>query len=277
MAQRPTKDSKQSSAREERPPIVREKAPPLAPPRSRPTLILVGADKGGVGKTTIARVLLDYLAANNVLTRAFDTETPRGTLYRFHPDQTNVVDLTSTSDQMKIIDTLATAQIRVSLVDVRAGGLEPALQALQDTGFLDAVAEGEVGFILFHVLGSSIASLDEIAEVAPYVEDADYFLVKNHVNDTTFFEWDPVTHRKYFEKVETAGEITIPKLNELSYEQVEIAGAPFSTFVANRTAEGEPADHSFVLRGYVRTWQNRIADEFDRIRLLDRIAGREGA
>ena len=159
---------------------------------------------------------------------------------------------------------------------MRAGGLEPALQALQDTGFLDAVAEGEVGFILFHVLGSSIASLDEIAEIAPYVEDADYFLVKNHVNDTTFFEWDPVTHRKYFEKVETAGEITIPKLNELSYEQVEIAGTPFSTFVANRTAEGEPADHSFVLRGYVRTWQNRIADEFDRIRLLDLIAGRDG-
>jgi hypothetical protein len=277
MAQRPTKDTKQSSAREERPPIAREKAPPLAPLRGRPTLILVGADKGGVGKTTIARVLLDYLAANNVLTRAFDTETPRGTLYRFHPDHTSVVDLTSTSDQMKIIDTLATAQVRVSVVDVRAGGLEPALQALQDTGFLEAVAEGEVGFILFHVLGSSIASLDEIAEVAPYVEDADYFLVKNHVNDTTFFEWDPVTHRKYFEKVETAGEITIPKLNELSYEQVEIAGAPFSTFVANRTAEGEPADHSFVLRGYVRTWQNRIADEFDRIRLLDRIAGREGA
>lgn len=287
MAQRPTKESKQSSAREERPPIARErererdrereKTPALAPQRSRPALILVGADKGGVGKTTIARVLLDYLAANNVLTRAFDTETPRGTLYRFHPEQTTVVDLTSTSDQMKIIDTLATTQVKVSVVDVRAGGLEPALHALQDTGFLDAVAEGEVGFILFHVLGSSIASLDEIAEVAPYVEDADYFLVKNHVNDTTFFEWDPVTHRKYFEKVRTAGEITIPKLNELSYEQVEIAGAPFSTFVANRTAEGEPADHSFVLRGYVRTWQNRIAEEFDRIHLLDRIAGRDGA
>lgn len=287
MAQRPTKESKQSSAREERPPIARErererdrereKTPALAPQRSRPALILVGADKGGVGKTTIARVLLDYLAANNVLTRAFDTETPRGTLYRFHPEQTTVVDLTSTSDQMKIIDTLATTQVKVSVVDVRAGGLAPALHALQDTGFLDAVAEGEVGFILFHVLGSSIASLDEIAEVAPYVEDADYFLVKNHVNDTTFFEWDPVTHRKYFEKVRTAGEITIPKLNELSYEQVEIAGAPFSTFVANRTAEGEPADHSFVLRGYVRTWQNRIAEEFDRIHLLDRIAGRDGA
>jgi hypothetical protein len=242
----------------------------------KPTVIIIGADKGGVGKTTIARVLLDYLATNNVLARAFDTEAPRGTLHRFHPDETSIVDMTSMSDQVKIIDTLNTAQVKVTVIDVRAGGLGPALLALEDMGFLDAVKNGEIAFILFHVLGSSIASLEEIAEIAPYVEDAQYFLVKNHVNDTTFFEWDPLTHRKYFEKVNTAGEITIPKLNEMSYEQVEIAGTPFSTFVADKTAEGEPAGHSFVLRGYVRTWLGRIADEFDRVGLLELVAAKRG-
>ncbi len=244
--------------------------------RMKPAVILIGADKGGVGKTTLARAALDYLAQNNVLTRAFDTEAPRGTLHRFHPAETSIVDMTSTSDQMKILDTLQTAQVKVSVVDVRAGGLSPALQALEDTGFLEAVKNDEFTFLIFHVLGSSIASLDEISEIAPYVEDAEYFLVKNHVNDTTFFEWDPVTHRKYFERVRTAGEITIPKLNEMSYEQVEIAGAPFSTFVANRPADGDPANHSFVLRGYVRTWQAKIAEEFQRVGLLDRIGARGG-
>lgn len=272
MAQKPSKETKLGSSREEKP---KQKASGAAH-RVKPSVVLVGADKGGVGKTTISRALLDYLATQNVLARAFDTETPRGTLHRFHPDLTSIVDLTATSDQMKIIDTLNTAQIKVSVIDVRAGGLRPVLEALEEIGFLDAVSQGEFGFILFHVLGSSIASLDEIAEVAPYVVDADYFLVKNHVNDTTFFEWDPVTHRKYFEKVKTAGEIVIPKLNELSYEQVELAGAPFSTFVANKTADGAPADHSFVLRGYVRTWRAKVADEFDRVRLLDLVAGREG-
>lgn len=242
----------------------------------KPTVILVGADKGGVGKTTITRALLDYLVNNNVFARAFDTESPRGTLHRFHPDLTSVVDLTSTSDQMKIIDTLNTAEVRVSTIDVRAGGLGPALRALEDTGFLEAVKEGEVTFVLFHVLGSSIASLDEISEVAPYVEDALYYLVKNHVNDTTFFEWDPLTHRKYFEQVNTIGEIIIPKLNEMAYEQVEIAGTPFSTYVANQTADGEEANHSFVLRGYVRTWLSKVSEQFDGIELLRTISGKVG-
>ena len=256
----------------------REAHEPATPTRyagdfMKPTVIVVGADKGGVGKTTIARAILDYLHLNSVHARAFDTETPRGTLHRFHPDETMIVDLTSTSDQMKIIDTLNSSQAKVSVIDVRAGGLSPALEALDEIGFFDAVKGGEFGFILLHVIGPSIASLEEIAEIAPYVTDAYYFMVKNHVNDTTFFEWDPQTHAKYFEDVVTAGEITIPKLSELAYEQVEISGTPFSTFIGNQTADGEPADHSFVLRGYVRTWLARVADEFERVGLLDLING----
>ena len=36
---------------------------------AKPALILVGADKGGVGKTTVARTLLDYFTAHHVPTR----------------------------------------------------------------------------------------------------------------------------------------------------------------------------------------------------------------
>jgi hypothetical protein len=43
-----------------------------------------------VGKTTVARTLLDYLIAHQVPIRAFDTEAPRGTLKRFHPGVTEV-------------------------------------------------------------------------------------------------------------------------------------------------------------------------------------------
>ena len=33
---------------------------------SNQQLFVVGADKGGVGKTTIARAILDYLSVNNI-------------------------------------------------------------------------------------------------------------------------------------------------------------------------------------------------------------------
>ncbi len=243
----------------------------------KPTVILVGADKGGVGKTTVSRALLDYLAASNIVARAFDTEHPRGTLKRFHPGLTEIVDITNTPDQMRIVDTLDTAGQKVSLVDVRAGQLGTSLKALRDIGFFDAVKAGQYNFILFHILGPSIASLDEIAETAPFVDDAHYFLVKNFVNDTTFFEWEPQTYASYFKKARHAGEVTIPKLNEMAYEQVEVSGVPFSTFVTDKKANGKAANNSFVLRGYVRTWMRANAAEFDRIGLPALIEGKATA
>ncbi|MGH6675013.1 MAG: hypothetical protein ACRECE_02145, partial [Xanthobacteraceae bacterium] len=69
-----------------------------------------------------------------------------------------------------------------------------------------------------------------------------------------------------------AVEITIPKLNEMAYEQVEVASVPFLTFVANKDRRGEPANYSFVLRGYVRHWLGNVWAEYDRIKLNDMLA-----
>jgi hypothetical protein len=239
---------------------------------TKPTVIIVGADKGGVGKTTVSRTLLDYFTAHHISTRAFDTEAPRGTLKRFHPDVTDIVDINLVPDQMKIFDTLNSAAAAVTVIDVRAGLMSGTLKALRDIGFIDAAKKGQITFALFHILGPTIASLDEIADTAAYLGDAKYFLVKNFINNTHFFQWDEATHSSYFKRVKDAVEITIPKLNEMATEQVELASVPFVTFVANKKPNGESAAYSFVLRGYVRHWLGNVWAEYDRIRLADLIA-----
>ncbi|ACI94098.1 conserved hypothetical protein [Afipia carboxidovorans OM5] len=242
---------------------------------AKPAVIVVGADKGGVGKTTVSRTVLDYFTANNIPTRAFDTESPRGTLKRFHPEVTEIVDVTTTSDQMKIFDTLNTATANVTVIDVRAGLMSPTLAALRDIGFLDAARSGQITFAVFHILGPSIASLDEIAETASFMDGAKYFLVKNFINNTSFFEWDQATYNSYFKRIKNATEITIPKLNEMAYEQVEVSSVPFLKFVANKGPNDETANYSFVLRGYVRHWLGNVWGEFDRIKLTDIVGSKD--
>jgi hypothetical protein len=99
--------------------------------------------------------------------------------------------------------------------------------------------------------------------------------VKNFINETSFFEWNPELHKRYFKLAKGAVEITISKLNEMAYEQAELAGVPFSDFIANRNEDGHIANNSLVLRGYVRTWINQISKEYDRINLVERLANRE--
>ena len=239
---------------------------------AKPAVILVGADKGGVGKTTVARALLDYLIAQSIPTRAFDTEWPRGTLHRFHPDVTEVVDITSTADQMKVFDTISSTDAQITVIDVRAGLMSITLKSLRDIGFLEAAKKGQLNFAVFHILGPSVASLDEIAETAALLGDASHFLVKNFINNTTFFDWDPATYDTYFKRTKGAYEITIPKLNEMACEQVELAAVPFVSFIANKGPSGEAASFSFVLRGYVRHWLGNVWAEFDRVKLSDLVA-----
>ncbi len=244
----------------------------------KPTLILVGADKGGVGKTTISRALLDFFSRKNVLTRAFDTENPRGTLHRFHPGITEVIDLGNVAHQMKLLDTLETANVPVTLVDLKAGNMSYALDMFDRIGVLEAAREGLFNLGLFHVIGPSIASLDEMAEISKYVKGVQYIVARNFINETNFFEWDQATHRKYFSQIPKAQEIDVPKLNEMAYEQVDLAGVTFKDFVENRGPDGEPSRFSFVLRGYVRKWSSEIDAEFARVKLIqDLLTGGRGA
>ena len=240
---------------------------------SKPAVIIVGADKGGVGKTTVTRTVLDYFAARKIPTRAFDTEAPKGTLKRFHPDVTEVVDVTRIADQMQIFDTISDST--VTMIDVRAGLLSPTLTALRNIGFIEAAKKGQITFSVFHILGPSVASLDEIAETADFMTDARYYLVKNFINNTHFFEWDEATHSSYFKRIKDAVEITIPKLSEMATEQVELASVPYLTFIANKKQSGEPASYSFVLRGYVRHWLGNVWAEYDRIKLTDLVSPKD--
>ncbi len=240
---------------------------------SKPAVIIVGADKGGVGKTTITRTLLDYFNARKIPIRAFDTESPKGTLKRFHPDLTEVVDVNKVPDQMHIFDTISDST--VTIIDVRAGVLSPTLTALRDIGFIDAAKKGNITFSVFHILGPTVASLDEIAETADFMTDARYFLVKNFINNTHFFEWDQATYNSYFNRIKDAVELTIPKLNEMACEQVELASVPYLSFIANKGANGENANYSFVLRGYVRHWLGHVWAEYDRIKLTDIVSPKD--
>ena len=235
---------------------------------TRPTLIMVGADKGGVGKSTLARLLLDYFERRKLPCRAFDTEHPRGTLNRFYPQITEIINLEAVADQMKVLDTMDGAAQRVTVLDLKAGVLSSALETFERIGVLDAARNGQFDLGLFHVVGPSVASLEEMGEMARYTHGIQYIVARNFINETNFFEWDDSTYKKYFADLNNAQEIDIPKLNEMAYEAVDLAGATFSDFVSNRSAGDYDAGYSFVLRGYVNKWRKDVDSELEKLAVI---------
>ena len=216
-----------------------------------PLVIIVGADKGRVGKTMISRTLMDYYKAQCIEYRAFDTEAPLGVLKRFHFNKTEVVDLTKSDGQMRVFDTLKDAQ--VTIIDVRAGLLSPTLKTLAEIGFLDGVKEGRLKITVLHVLGSTQASFDEIKATAALVEGSKHYLVVNHFNDSTFLGLSDDLKKL------GDGIIDIAKLDELAAEYVDTAGVSFDSFIVNES-------NSAVIRGYVKSWLHRAFRQYDAVR-----------
>jgi len=172
---------------------------------------------------------------------------------------------------MKILDTMDSAAENVTVVDLKAGNLSAAMEIFDKIGVLAAARDGMFDLGLLHVVGPSIASLDEMNEITKYTNGLDYVVARNFINETNFFEWDETTFKKYFASLPNAKEIEVPKMNEMAYEAVDLAGVTYSDFAANKTQGGDAANFSFVLRGYVRKWIADLDVEFEQLDMVKSI------
>ena len=213
--------------------------------RTVPLVVIVGADKGGVGKTIVTRALLDYLANNKVQARSFDTEPGNvGVLKRFFP-KTVMLNAATVAGQMEIIDSAQTNTVTV--VDARAGLLGPLLKTFNRIDLLNDVRSGQLGLLVLHVVGSSVASASEIPEVIQAMQGANLVRVNNRVNEDAAFPL-PV----YGETT-----IDIPHLDEIACAAVDQKNSSFVGFITD-------TGNSRILRGHVRSWLGEVFTGFNR-------------
>lgn len=76
-------------------------------------LIVVDGQKGGVGKSTVARLLLAHLARRGVGFRAYDADGIVGDLGRYYSGVARAVDLASVSSAGVVLDDLVEGDARV--------------------------------------------------------------------------------------------------------------------------------------------------------------------
>jgi hypothetical protein len=217
-----------------------------------PILILCGSNKGGVGKTTIARALLDFLKDKGLRPTVFDTEPDPGVLRRFYKNARSV-DVGKVRGQMQVFDEVESAGF--TFVDIKAGGLSKVLTTMRDAGLLKDVHAGKMRMIVIHVLGSTEASLREI-EVASAVlaEGGEHILVKNHATDGQFFEWDKTTYDSFFKPGQLM--LDVPHLDGMACDAVDQKATSFSDFITDET-------NSRMLRGIVRHWLSQVFAQFE--------------
>lgn len=217
---------------------------------SKPRLILTHGEKGGVGKTTVARVIADFLNARDIEFRAFDAEGPLGQLLRFHPNETAPVDVSDAASVAPVLDYLMDGGGKpVALVDLGARSGADVKSWLYRGGALEEAEADRLGITVVYVLGGAVDSVGHLKECfAALGRDADYIIVKNLGVAPKFEIYDQSKIREELQAI-GARETTFPALDPAVYQSVDRASVSFTAF-----SENQGGNFGFTERRYCRTW-----------------------
>ena len=209
-----------------------------------PMVFIVGADKGGTGKSTVARAILRRLPG----ARAVDTDR---TLSRFYPSAL-VLDPSKVDDQIRLFEQMP----EVTLVDSGAGQLSSLLRSMRELGLLADVDRGTMDLRVIHVVGPDTSSMEEVVPVGAQLgERARHVIVKNHIDPgTQYFDFDQDRVRGYL-----GGDVQVvdfPHLEARVAEAVQVSGQPFEVFEKDEA-------HHLILRRRLAYWLSLVDAELD--------------
>lgn len=232
-----------------------------AVPTAKPRLILTHGEKGGVGKTTVARLIADFLASRDASFRAFDAEGAAGQLLRFHPNQTSAVEVDKAAAIAPVLDFLMDGSPkRLALLDLGARSGEDLKDWLYKGGALEEAEAGNLSITVVYVLGGAVDSVGHLKECyAALGDEVEYVVVKNFGVAEKFDVYDSSNVRTDLQAA-GAKEISIPELDGTVYQSVDRASIAFSAFT-----EGEGTDAGYTERRYCRTWLRECMAALDEV------------
>ena len=190
------------------------------------TIHFIGGEKGGVGKSVVARLCAQYCLDKTLPFVALDADGSHGALLRFYGSFTRPVDLSRYESADEIL-ALATQEPRRVLVDLPAQS-ERALNAwLSEGGVLDLAAESGVRLMFWHVIDDGKDALTTLARLLDRHGDrVGYCVVKNQGRgkDFTLFDRSPV--RATCDRL-GAVVLDLPELHAAAMQKIDRLDASF--------------------------------------------------
>jgi hypothetical protein len=190
------------------------------------TIHFIGGEKGGVGKSVVARIGAQYCIDNNVPFAAVDADVSHGALLRFYKDFTRSVDL-GQYDSADQIFALATEEPRRVLVDLPAQSDRLLSAWLAEGGILDLAAESNVRLVFWHVIDDGKDAVTTLARVLErYGDRVRYCVVKNQGRGKDFTLFDRSEVRATCDRL-GAVILDLPELHAPAMQKIDRLDASF--------------------------------------------------
>ncbi len=216
---------------------------------------LVGGEKGGVGKSVVARVLTQWCIDRGHPFAAADADVSHGTLSRAYAEFSQRIDLTNFSSADEIMDRALAAERRV-IVDLPAQSARSLEAWLAAGDVLRFAQDSGIRLTLWHVSDGGFDSVKDLDRVLERFGSAlSYVVVRNFGRARDFRQLDESPARRRLD--ELGGCILdLPELDPATMFAVDECGA--SLWSAAHRGEGEgilrPMERQRVRRWLEQTY-----------------------
>jgi hypothetical protein len=222
---------------------------------------LIGGEKGGVGKSVVARLVAQYLIDKNLPFLGFDSDRSHGALMRFYGAFASPIVVDRYESLDTIVEAAAEAPDRRILVDLAAQTHEPIVKWIEDSSLLEMSSELGVSVRYWHVMDSGKDTVDLLTRLLDrFGARLSYVLVLNEIrgDDFEILERSGAKHRALELDAKI---ISLRRLQDAAMRKIDAQSASF--WAATNNGHKEPGALGLMERQRVKTWLKHAYGELD--------------
>jgi len=239
--------------------------PPMLETLTQSKIHLVGGEKGGVGKSMVARLLAQYFIDHAMPFVGYDTDRSHGALLRYYTGYASPVLADRYEALDAIVESAAEQPGRRVLVDLAAQTHAPLVKWMDESGVLDLAELNGMAIHYWHVMDSGRDSVDLLARLLDqFGARLRYVLVKNQLRGDDF------------SLVEKSGEqaravafgarvITLKHLHDPVVQKIDAANASF--WAARNVTDKSGPGLGMMERQRLKMWLAHAMAEIDKVQV----------
>ena len=206
----------------------------------RTPLYIVASQHPRVGKTLIARLLIEFFRSSGRASLVgYDLDPREPALAPYFPNLVWTADVADTRGQMALFDRLITDHWRTTVIDLGYALFEQFFAVMAEIGFEQEARRRGIDPVVLFVTNSAPATAQSYAELRRRLPRTTFIPIHNEAASFMFVPQDFPPTRPEF------GVIRIPRLSPIVRGVIDRPGFSFSAYMAHQP--GGPTEvHSWI-------------------------------
>ena len=237
--------------------------PPTLATLTQSKIHLIGGEKGGVGKSMVARLLAQYFIDHTMPFTGYDTDRSHGALMRYYAGYASPVLADRFEALDAIVESAASEPGRRVLVDLAAQTHAPLVKWMDESGVLDLADVNGMSIYYWHVMDAGRDSVDLLARLLDqFGPRLHYVLVRDQIRGDDFSQLDKSGEQT--RALALGGQvITLKHLHDPVVQKIDAANASF--WAARNVTDKSGPGLGMMERQRLKMWMAHAMAEIDKV------------